>query len=84
MLEEANESILEGINILENRESKRGRPKINIPIANIENLLTLNFHASKIAEMYGVSQDTIYRRLQENNISVSIDLFILRNFVDYK
>src|SRR5687768_14594987 len=43
-----------------------GRPKFFVPIHSIENLLSMNFTVPSIARMFGVSKDTICRRMREN------------------
>jgi len=47
-----------------------GRPKIMIPVSTLELLLSLKFKGTDIAKFYGVSKDTIQRRLRDAGLSV--------------
>ena len=47
-----------------------GRPKQHISVSTLEHLLAMNFRVTQIAEMYGVSSKTIFRRLKEAGLSV--------------
>ena len=49
-----------------------GRPKIVIPIEEIEFLRQLRFSWTRIAEILGISRSTLYRRLEDVGISQSI------------
>jgi hypothetical protein len=65
------------INSLDNEVSSArpvGRPKIEISISNVEYLLSLKFKVTVIADILGVSTDTIFRRLRASGISVSAQL----------
>jgi hypothetical protein len=69
--------VLRAVEVLESlnhpSESKRpGRPKVHVPSATLEHLLSMNFRVPDIASMYGVSKKTIFRRLAEAGISVRL------------
>ena len=49
-----------------------GRPKIVIPIEEIEFLRQLRFSWTRIAEILGISRSTLYRQLEDEGISQSI------------
>ena len=51
---------------------RMGRPSIEIPISSLEYLLSLKFNVPSIAQFYGVSKNTVFRRLHANGLSVSI------------
>jgi len=46
-----------------------GRPRVDVSKEDIVDLRKLNYSWSKIAEMLGISRQTLYRRLEEYNIS---------------
>jgi len=46
--------------------SERGRPAIDIPFEVIERYLLQDLKVKEIAELFGVSERTIHRRMQSN------------------
>ena len=49
----------------------RGRPRLEIPINQLEYLLELGFSCPQIATVLGVSLSTVRRRMDEGNLSIS-------------
>ena len=49
-----------------------GRPKIAVPIEEIEFLRQLRFSWTRIAEILGISRSTLYRRLEEDGLPQAI------------
>lgn len=50
-------------------EGDRGRPQYNISKEQLTYFIGFGFKATQIAEMLGVSESTVRRRLQEYNLS---------------
>ena len=48
-----------------------GRPKIHVPIEEIELLRNLQFSWTHIAKLLDISQSTLYRRLEEEGVSLN-------------
>ena len=46
-----------------------GRPRLRVDLEDIEFLLGLRFSYTQIANILGVSQATLYRRLEEEGVS---------------
>lgn len=53
------------------RISKKGRPKIKIPTDQLAHLLEIGLSVTTISRLWGVSNSTLFRRMAENNLSVS-------------
>jgi transcriptional regulator of acetoin/glycerol metabolism len=70
LLEEASEMLVVFLEAPPSRQSANGRPKLYISMSSVEYLLSMNFKASKIAELYGVSRETLCRRMKSSGISV--------------
>jgi transcriptional regulator of acetoin/glycerol metabolism len=71
IIEEASE-LLNSELLLDAPESKRcGRPMIHLPVQELEHLLSMNFSVPQMAIMFGVSRDTIFRRMRSAGLSVS-------------
>ena len=49
----------------------RGRPRLEIPINQLQYLLELGFSCPQIASVLGVSLSTVRRRMDEGNLSIS-------------
>ena len=49
---------------------KIGRPRLMVPMTSVEYLLSMNFKATKIAELYGISRETLCRRMKMSGVSV--------------
>jgi hypothetical protein len=54
----------------QNESYSVGRPSLHVPIDGIEYLLSLRFNVPDIAKFYGVSRDTIFRRMSAHGLSV--------------
>lgn len=48
-----------------------GRPRLIIPISSVEYLLSIGFRAKEISKIFGVSKETIFRRMREQGMAVS-------------
>ncbi|XP_039524935.1 uncharacterized protein LOC120477412 [Pimephales promelas] len=48
----------------------RGRPRISISTINLTHLIELGLPTQSIADLLGVSRSTLFRRMNENNLSV--------------
>jgi AraC-like DNA-binding protein len=53
----------------------RGRPSIKIDVGAVEQLMSLNFKATQIAQLIGISIRTLHRKLREAGLSVTKDAF---------
>ena len=53
------------------RENRRGRPRLDIQVEQLEYLLHLGFKCPKIADVLGVSLRTVRRRMHEFGFSVT-------------
>ena len=49
-----------------------GQPRLKVDLADVELFRSLRFSWSKIAQLLGVSRSTLYRRLEEEGISLSM------------
>jgi len=57
--------------------SSIGHPRFHIPVSNVEFMLSVNFKATDIAKFYGVSKETIFRRMRAAGISVNTSRYFL-------
>lgn len=58
------------LRVFANTYFRCGRPKIDVSVEEIEFLRQLRFSWTKIAEILGISRSTLYRRLDEESITV--------------
>ncbi|KAJ8348991.1 hypothetical protein SKAU_G00275800 [Synaphobranchus kaupii] len=70
VIEKLNECIARLENSTRRRLTERGRPSIDIPVETIEFYLLHRVSAAVIAEIFGVSERTIRRRMEEHSIRV--------------
>ena len=49
----------------------QGRPRLDLSINDIKALRAMNYSWTKIASLLNISRSTLYRRLQENNITTN-------------
>ncbi|KAL0961755.1 hypothetical protein UPYG_G00331290 [Umbra pygmaea] len=61
---------LEEVSVTIDLESGRGRPRISISTTNLTHLIELGLPAQSIANLLGVSRATLFRRMNENQLSV--------------
>ncbi|CAG7831034.1 unnamed protein product, partial [Allacma fusca] len=61
---------------------KSGRPRNNIDVESIEHFFSLGFNITTISKLVGVSRMTLYRRLNEGEVSVSRYANICNNELD--
>ncbi|KAF3842607.1 hypothetical protein F7725_024558 [Dissostichus mawsoni] len=53
------------------RGSGRGRPRLNVFVLALTHLIELGLSSNCIARLLGVSRATLFRRMAENNVSIS-------------
>lgn len=71
LLEEASWLIVSELDRTYTLHTNRGRPKLHVSMSSVEYLLSMNFKATKIAELFSVSRETLCRRMKSFGISVS-------------
>lgn len=56
---------------VELQKGSRGRPRLTVSVETLTHLTELGLPSSCIAKLLGVSRATLFRRMSENNISIS-------------
>lgn len=56
---------------LELQRGPRGRPRLTVSVEALTHLVEMGLPSSVIARLLGVSRATLFRRMSENNISIS-------------